>query len=410
MIDSSMQRFLCLTTAAIFVFLASAGCGQPPLELNTDQGANHADEPQDLCEAWCLSVGACGLMGYELESCVQFCEASLQPDYVTGCVSCLESSNCEELDSTCLAEGGACHREASVSYLVNISGWGDYPQVQEGSSGYGQLVRWDGVPLGVFAEGDISTDGLGLEFGTVLVPGFSYLLQYFIDVDEDGACDPAVDLAFEAEIHIEEDVVVRYGLENPPDSSEGAICEDFTSKRELCETRCTHLDTCLSLESTREVCISTCEEELSTAFLYRCVECLDRFTCEEQEAACLQIGGVCNEAYIPPSAEYLFSGSRFADYDGFEVTGVLQDLAGQDVTSRMTRTIENGQFFMHFGMSIWPNQDYLFVFFIDDNQTGSCSETNPGWAVEQPIGDVLLHYQLHEHEPEATQDVCARLN
>ena len=405
-----MQNFVSSSAAAAVFAVVFLGCGEPPLTVETNQEPNQSQvEPADDCAAWCLGLGACGLMGYEVEECAAFCREGLGADHVTTCVECLDAVSCQELDATCLAAGGACAREASVSYLVNVSGWDAHEEVGEGSLGYGQLLRWDGEPVGAFAEGDVSSGGLGLEFGTVLVPGFSYVLQYFIDVDEDGACDASVDLAFEAEIHLKEPVVLTYGIETAPESPDGRVCEDFTSTAALCEARCDHLDACGTSPGTREACVASCEEELSAAFLYRCVSCLDRFTCAEQEAACLQIGGVCNEDYVPPSAEYLFGGSGFGDYDGYEVTGVLQDLAGQDVTSRLNRTIEGGGFFMHFGMSIWPNQDYQFVFFIDDDGSGTCSAGNPGWVVEQEIGDVLLHYQLHEQDPEAVQDVCERL-
>ncbi len=393
---------LCVALGAVMA------CGEPPPSSIDDNDenpyANHQFAP-DFCQAWCEVKAGCDVIKPErLDDCVENCPELVSEVYLEDCLPCLQVERCEDQEELCRADGQVCHRPATVSYLVNIGGLSDY----EGAMGYGQLVRYDGMPLGAFAEGDVTEGGLGLEFGTVLTPATSYRLQFYVDVDGDQACDAEVDLPYEAEVHVMEPSVVVYGIESVPEEEDPLICEEFTSTAELCRQRCEHFDACGHPEGGASVdaCRLDCEAELSAAFVHRCVGCLEEFSCADQELACLQTGGVCNEDYVAPSAEFLFAGSGFADYEGLEVMAVLQDLAGNDVTDRLYRTIDDGGFFMHFGFSIWPGQTYRFVFFIDDDESGGCTGSNPGWALELEIGDVILHYELHEHTPEEMEPVC----
>ena len=391
------------------------GCGEPPLandsnEDSNDPPVNEQDPPDldELCSQWCENMRDCAVVGYEPDDCLETCTTIYDTDFMEPCAQCLEETSCSELRADCLSPDTACYQTPSTSFIFDAS---EFSDDLIGRQGYGRIVTYDGHDIGAFTQSEIraESNNLHLGFGTVLTPAMHYWLYYYVDADDDGVCDPAIDPSYFAEIKNDELSAVVYQFQEVPEQTSPEICEEFTSLPELCLSRCERLDECGSLSESVTDCRTSCEEELSPSFLNQCVPCLQDQQCSDHAQACDQTGGLCDEDRIPPETEFLLYGSQFGDYEGHTVYAFVEDMAGQILTPTLERTIEDGGFFLHFGQSVWMNQTYIIVFFIDIDGTGQCDDTDPGWALEVEVEESSLHYQFHDHTPEDEIQVCSRV-
>ena len=376
----------------------------PDLGLNDVGDVDDEDEIPPLCFDWCDHTRGCGLIGVDDDECTQACAEVLDDPFLEACTPCLEGAACGDVRGECFEDGQPCHRPATTSYLATIGG---FDEDANGRPGVGRLITYDGESLDAFAEGEVVDGNLMLSFGTVLVEGMHYRLQYFVDLDEDGVCEPGVDLPYEYdEVFIDKPSVVVYGIVGNPEETSPEVCDAFLSVADLCLERCATADTCGTLDEPVDDCVATCSAELSPGFLLGCVACLESFDCSMHPVACDQQGGLCDEDHLPPDAEFLFSGTKFGDYEDLAVRVQVQDLAAQALTPLTERVITDGGFFIHFGMVVWMHQTYQVVFYIDLDDTGACDDGDPGWRLEYDIEDSVLYYPLHEYTPEEVTDVC----
>ncbi len=359
------------------------------------------------CAHWCDGMTECGLIGYDRTDCIEACDSIFEDSYLESCADCLEANDCSDVDADCFDDDGPCHVEPSTSYLVNMGGFAeDY----EGVRAYGKILTYDGRQVGTLRESDIENNRLGLEFGIVLRSGFHYVLQLYLDVEDNAVCDPEIDPTYEDEIIIDEPLAVVYSIASVPEETTDGVCANFPSRADLCDQYCNDLHQCNALQADVADCTTQCEAELSPSFLSPCVSCLEDFDCASYGEACLQSGGYCDVDRVPPETEFLFSGSGFVDdYEGLTMHVVVTDLAGQQLTPMLEDTIDENGVFLNFGQTLWMNQTFRVLFFIDLDDTGQCNESDPGWELEVEIEDSILHYELHEHDPGAVTDICSQL-
>ena len=368
--------------------------------------ADMPDPAQVACLASCQALAACGAHKPE-STCDALCAqlAGKVPHYGgdAACQACL-SRGCQAAAS-CLRDAAGPCGQPNAQLTALLQG------VEPGRVARGALRLWDGSAPVAQATGQVLPQGnaqLGFGEGAAHV-GVRYLIDYFVDMNDDGVCEPGVDVLGQGQTML--DSLAIFGFQPLPHSpsQDAALCQSFPSLATLCQTRCDAAAACGDEEASPE-CAQTCQQD-SVERTSLCVQCLEGKTCEQRQAQCRQAGQVCRRDFVPPDATLIAVGvDVYPEQDaGKTARAIVRNASGRRVVpERETQVTAMGRVVFNFGMSVWRGQDYSIELYQDADDDGRCSAGEQAWRVpatiEANIITVIRNFDLTVVSPLSCAD------
>lgn len=382
-------------------FLALVGCGgdettpQRPAPVEPAEPTTH-----DECLTHCEFLQGCGATPAS-EDCASLCKGLAEvPTYATPCRSCM-ADQCGKI-AECLSDGAVCG-EPNVSVSATLHG------LTGESEAHVALALWDGTPTGfVASKGPTAPGTTVLTLGHAAKAGVSYQIQYYIDSNEDGVCEPGVDITGVGPLYIDGPASLVYWLGG--NAEEVNTCDVFPSKDALCQERCAEAARC---EAASVDCTQACAEA-PTRVARACMDCQSSRSCDEQATACYQAGGACEASYTPPTVQLLLrqDGSFYEPGDvGKLVYARVRNAAGRVLGEAPPVASQEGGFVINFGDDVlWESQTYAATFYLDRNEDGVCNGDDPALGAVIEVGtNVTLVYALLDQDSIAPSS-CEQYN
>lgn len=356
----------------ISLCLALASCGdarldgpKPPPAAQEEMGALDMtpDAQPSLCLERCANLEACGALNDYL-SCQERCALDPEAGLGNACGQCVVERGCEQ-GASCLSEVACAAPVLELKvYLSGVTG--DRPA-------QAMLLDWNEQPLGPRAPssgGD--AQGALFAFGDVLYPSLAYKVRYFVDVDEDGLCQPGVDESgiLDVKSGVNSVVVIQYGTW---DAQVEPSCEGFLTRAELCMQRCARAAECDSASAVM-ACTQRCDQAPVEEAL-RCVSCQEGRGCLQIGAECESAGGPCAPGYVAPDASLLVGLSGQSQDIGRSVKARVLHSSGRVIEdAKPVQINEEGFAMLDFGLNLWRGQTYRVELFIDRDGAGLCED------------------------------------
>ncbi len=353
---------------------------QTPLDTEPD-----TETPAE-CLTHCAFLRSCGAIP-DTTSCDDLCaELASTPLFSSACRTCM-AQTCSQA-ATCLLTDSGCG-VPGTDVMLSISALPPQAEVQVA------VTLWDGQTTG--ASGAVAAGDAGvaiLNLGAVLIPGITYNLVYFVDVNGDGICEAESDLAGQKSVFVDQASALVYAMHTHA-QSDPTLCTHFRSRTDLCQARCALAANCSADEAGPD-CVSRCEGE-PVAVTLQCLHCLGDDDCATQSLRCRQPGGACEIGYVPPNATLIIgtgSGGMFTAHAGAPVPAQVHNSGARVVAEGQSTVRDDGGFLLNFGEVVWRNQSYTTFFFFDDNHNAACDPNEVVYALDVDVGEVAMIYQL----------------
>lgn len=186
-------------------------------------GGTTAYDPAVDCAPICAKMVECFNRGAEAD-CVAACAASTtSKNVLLSCGTCVADNQCQSMGSDCFDPGKPCTTGGFFDLTVKGSGFSSF---EERTSSVA-LVE-DGCTVAAQNSGMVAVGSFGIPFKGALKEGRPYRIDYFIDVDGNGACDPTDEAGTRDLGYAVNDVTVTL----TPGAAGGEVCKAWNPGEE----------------------------------------------------------------------------------------------------------------------------------------------------------------------------------
>ncbi|WP_373048427.1 hypothetical protein [Vulgatibacter sp.] len=400
-------------------------------------GGGGSQAREQLCDALCEPLVACGLAGGSHDACVATCVAdeATGDEALAACAACAEAASCTAF-TACLSSCAPADHDLAVELPAGDGATGElFVAVFDGPTGellqHGSAPIADGAPTRIDLQGALSS----ARAATVAA---------FLDLDDDGACDPT-DTAWRIEMPPAADDVVLT-LDEAEAGGPDEVCGQFTDT-----PRHLRIEGSGFAAPAGAVALVTAtddfEEEMDPQLEAAVVDGafriqLDRFLAPETSTDLawmvdLDGDGRCHptrdaggtaqvegpypthrtlpvtqaaasdapcERFVGMGYDLRLVGSAFEPFEGQEIRAVIQDAAGARRSFGMA-PIEDGAFSLLVRHGVIPGMEQRVALFVDEDGDERCTAADAAWWVVIPAGDG--HIEQNFARPDATDvDAC----